>query len=219
MWRAPPSHDCQREVGVDEFARAAAPAEQTRSDSSWSAMRRLCLHKATLVGSQHNRGEVPTVRQGDESRVEGGAAKANTAHYVQTTTGSDMAVWHEKDKESATLRGILAILCAAVPEEGASNQNQGGAANFIRPRTANLGIKVSSSPVVQRGETEAHRGRRYSTRRLESTKKRAAAVIFDTKLEMSQRCELAMKMPTRHDSLDVKMETSPQRVSTKRPSR
>ena len=52
MWGAPPSHDCQREVGVDEFARAAAPAEQTRSDSSWSAMRRLCLHKATLVGSR-----------------------------------------------------------------------------------------------------------------------------------------------------------------------
>ena len=121
--------------------------------------------------------------------------------------------------ESATLRGILAILCAAVPEEDASNESQGGAANSIRPRTANLGIKVGSSPAVQHGETVAHRGSGYSTRRLESTKKGATAVILDTKLEMSQRCELAMKMPTRHDSLDVKIEVSPQRVSTKRASR
>ena len=52
-----PSHDCQLEVAVDEFARAATPAEQTRSGSSWSAMRRLCLQEAipqtaTLVGSR-----------------------------------------------------------------------------------------------------------------------------------------------------------------------
>ena len=33
-------------------------------------------------------------------------------------------------------------------------------------------------------------------------------MILDTKLEMSQRCELTMKMPTRHDSLDVKSEMS-----------
>ena len=32
------------------------------------------------------------------------AAKANEAHLVQNTTGSDTAVWHEKDKESTTLR-------------------------------------------------------------------------------------------------------------------
>ena len=75
----PPSHDWQREVAVDELARAAAPAEQTRSDSSWSATRRLCLHKAiqltaTLVGvamsafeSEHNPGRVPTVRQKETS--------------------------------------------------------------------------------------------------------------------------------------------------------
>ena len=31
-------------------------------------------------------------------------------------------------------------------------------------------------------------------------------MIVDTKPEMSQRCELTMKMPTRHDSLDVESE-------------
>ena len=73
----PPLHHCQREVAVDEFARAAAPAEHTRSDSS--SMRRLCLHKAiqltaTLVGvamsaieDEHNPGRVPTVRQTETS--------------------------------------------------------------------------------------------------------------------------------------------------------
>ena len=32
---APPSHDCQLEVAVGEFVRAATSAEQTRSHSSW----------------------------------------------------------------------------------------------------------------------------------------------------------------------------------------
>ena len=50
-----PPYDCQLEVAVDEFARGATPAEQTRSGPSWSAMRRLCLQEAipqtaTLVG-------------------------------------------------------------------------------------------------------------------------------------------------------------------------
>ena len=40
-----------------------------------------------------------------------------------------------------------------------------------------------------------------------SQQKGATAVILDTKLEMSQRCELMM-MPTRHDSLDGKIEMS-----------
>ena len=31
---------------------------------------------------------------------------------------------------------------------------------------------------------------------------------LDGKIEMSQRCELTMKMPTRHDSLDAKIEMS-----------
>ena len=38
------------------------------------------------------------------------------------------AVWHEKDKESATSAGFgarLAILCAAVPEEGVSKPRWG----------------------------------------------------------------------------------------------
>ena len=33
-------------------------------------------------------------------------------------------------------------------------------------------------------------------------------MILDTKIETSQRCELTMKMSTRHDSLDGKIETS-----------
>ena len=33
-------------------------------------------------------------------------------------------------------------------------------------------------------------------------------MILDTKLEMSQRCEVTMMMPTRHDSFDGKIETS-----------
>ena len=75
----PPSHDCQLEVAVDELARAAAPAEQTQSGSSWRAMRRLCLHEpipltATLVGvamsafeGEHNPRRVPTLRQKETS--------------------------------------------------------------------------------------------------------------------------------------------------------
>ena len=50
----------------------------------------------------------------DNSRVEGRCGKANTAHLVQTTTGSDKAVWHEKDKESATLRGMHSKTCDLV---------------------------------------------------------------------------------------------------------
>ena len=64
----------------------------------------------------------------DNSALREDAAKANTDHLVQTTTGSDKAVWHEKDKESATSEGFgsrLAILCAAVPEEGASKPRRG----------------------------------------------------------------------------------------------
>ena len=108
-------------------------------------MRRLCLHRATqltatLVGvamgaleGEHNPGRVPTVTEGDElltmqvfhvednSHVEGRcAAEANTAHLVQTTIGSDMVVWHEKDE-----RARLSILCAAVPEESASKPRRG----------------------------------------------------------------------------------------------
>ena len=60
-----------------------------------------------------------------------------------------------------------------------------------------------------------------------SQQKGATAVILDTKLEMSQRCELMMMMPCQQgmtasttrmedDSLD---EMSPQCVSTKRASR
>ena len=126
----PPSHDCQLEVAVDEFATAAALAEQTRSGSSWSAMRRLSLHvaiplTATLVRvamsafeGEHNPGRVPTQTKGDEllamqvslfrwkaiPALREEAAKANKAHLFQNTTGSDTAVWHEKDKESTTLR-------------------------------------------------------------------------------------------------------------------
>ena len=193
----PASHDWQREVAVDELARAAAPAEQTRSDSSWSATRRLCLHKAipltaTLVGvamsaleSEHNPVRVPTVRQKetrlltmqvfpveDNSALREDAAKANTGSLRSDYNWSDKAVWHEKDKESATSDGFgarLAILCAAVLEE--AHRSQGGAANSIRLGAANLGIKVSSSPAVQNGETEAHRGSGYSTRRPESTER------------------------------------------------
>ena len=43
-----------------------------------------------------------------------------------------------------------------------AHQSQGGAANSTRPRTTNLGIKVSSRPAVQHGETEAHRGSGYA---------------------------------------------------------
>ena len=85
--------------------------------------------------------------------------------------------------------------------------SQGGAANSIRPRAANLGIKVSSSPAVQNGETEAHRGSGYSTRRLESTE-RSYGSDPRHEAEMSQRCELMMMMPTWHDSLDGKIEMS-----------
>ena len=48
---------------------------------------------------------------------------------------------------------IQAILCAAVPEEGASKPRRGS--ELHQKRNNNLGLKVSSSPAVQHGETEA----------------------------------------------------------------
>ena len=76
-----------------------------------------------------------------------------------------------------------------------AHQSQGGAANSTRPTTANLGLKVSSSP--------AHRGSEHSTRRLESTKKRATAVSLDVKIDEST-------MRVDEESLEMSLEMTQQ---------
>ena len=81
-------------------------------------------------------------------------------------------------------------------------ESQGGAANSTRPRTTNLGIKVSSSPVVQHEENEAHRGSGYCTRRLESMKKRATAVALNGKIEMSREGMSTKRSEPRREDRD-----------------
>ena len=89
------------------------------------------------------------------------------------------------------------------------SQSPEGAASSIRFRDGEHSVKVSSSPAVQREESnERHKRQWIRQKTARVNEEGATAVSLDGKIEMSQRCDLSMKMPTSHYSLDANIEMS-----------
>ena len=154
------------------------------SGSSWSAMRKPCLRKRhsqqTLVRAAISAYGRTQPRTSDLAETKGRQAQdsagqprgKNRSPYPEHNQFSEDSVTRERksQRHCKRCRTRFEILGAAVPEEG--EPSPGGAANSTRSSNDEHIDQVSSSPVVQREETdETFRGSGYYRRRLELTKR------------------------------------------------
>ena len=97
------------------------------------------------------KGDKLTTAQVSHSRVEEDAAQS--LHLSQNTTSSENTVCHEKDRVSNTANDPERALVFCL-QQCLKKANQGGAAISTRSSNDEHSDKISSSPAVQREETD-----------------------------------------------------------------